>query len=106
MTLHLDVRMHVGQTRTGGILNQKTIFVVDDDQSVQNFLFSFLSIRGYKVACFGSGDELMSRLSSGGAPGLILLDVVMPDCDGVTVLQKVQALGLKVTLGTTEAGDE
>jgi two-component system response regulator AtoC len=79
-------------------MDHRTIFVLDDDETIQNFLFNFLSIRGYRVTCFGSGEALLLRLASEPAPGLILLDVVMPDCDGVEVLQKVQALAMQVPI--------
>jgi two-component system response regulator AtoC len=80
----------------GGTLLRPTVFVVDDDQTVRNYLFTFLAHRGYQSLCFETGEQLLSRLSEGAAPGLILMDVVMPDCDGVAVMHKVRNMGSTV----------
>jgi two-component system response regulator AtoC len=72
------------------------IFVVDDDQSLQDFFFSFLSTHGYRVECFGSGEALLSRLQSGQMPGLILLDVLMPGCDGVEAMHRIRTSGFNM----------
>jgi two-component system response regulator AtoC len=73
-------------------VEKRTVFVVDDDQSIQDFLFTFLTTRGYQVECFGSGDALFTRLPAGN-PGLILLDLVMPGCDGIEVMQRILKTG-------------
>src|SRR6185436_5230501 len=48
--------------------------------------------------CFGDGDSLLTRLSGQPAPDLVLLDVLMPGCDGVEVLEKVRKTGSKVPI--------
>jgi two-component system response regulator AtoC len=77
-------------------VERSRIFVVDDDQSLQDFLLTFLSTQGYQVECFGSGDALLSRLQAGESPGLVLLDVLMPGSDGVEVMHRMRAIGLDV----------
>ena len=74
----------------------RTIFIVDDDQGLQDFVFTFLSARGYQVECFGSGEALLSRLRGGSCARLILLDVVMPGCDGVEVIQRIRGIGSNI----------
>src|SRR2546421_5087328 len=75
---------------------KKRIFVVDDDSSIRDYLFTFLSIRGYYVECFENGQQMLNRLASNGAPGLLLLDVLMPGSDGIELLEKVRASGSSV----------
>src|SRR6266849_3332782 len=81
----------------GGLVDkERTIFIVDDDQGLQDFVFTFLSARGYQVECFGSGKALLSRLRGGSCSGLILLDVVMPGCDGVEVIRRIRGIGSNI----------
>src|SRR4051812_26401885 len=88
------------KSRSGGkIVHSRVIFVVDDNRDIQDVLFNVLSIRGYEVHCFDGGEALLSRLSSSAVkPGLILLDVMMPGCDGLEVIQKVRASGSSVPI--------
>ena len=67
------------------------IFVVDDEQSLREYLSIFLAKSGYKVRTFASGTELLENLQEH-LPDLILLDLKMPGMDGIQVLEKVQAL--------------
>jgi two-component system, NtrC family, response regulator AtoC len=83
----------------GKIVQTRTIFVVDDNQDIRDVLFNILSRRGYEVHCFDGGEALFLRLSSrANDPGLILLDVMMPECDGFEVIQKVRASGFDVPI--------
>jgi two-component system response regulator FixJ len=43
-----------------------------------------------------TGDQLIGRLSSGVQPSVILLDVLLPDGEGIEVMRKIQAMGVNV----------
>jgi len=86
------------KTDIEGDAMKRRIFVVDDEASVRGYLFSLLSSRGYSIECFESGEQMLKRLSSGDAPGLILLDVLMPECSGIEVAEKVKALGTSIPI--------
>src|SRR5262245_2358193 len=77
-------------------MSKRVIYVVDDDESIRTYLFSFLTAVGYSVECFNGGFALMDRLSSGRSPSVILLDVLLPDMDGIEILTKLQKMGLRV----------
>jgi two-component system response regulator AtoC len=76
--------------------NPSSIVIVDDNLDFQRYLSQFLSARGYAVDALTSGNELLARLTAGNIPSLILLDVVMPDIDGIAVIEKISAAGIKV----------
>ena len=64
--------------------------VVDDDRAFTDFLQTFLRTRGYEVDAYHSGTELLQHLRSGSAPNVILLDVLMPDLDGLETLRAIR----------------
>jgi DNA-binding NtrC family response regulator len=64
--------------------------VVDDDRAFTDFLQTFLRTRGYEVDAYHSGTELLQHLRSGSAPHVILLDVLMPDLDGIETLRAIR----------------
>jgi chemosensory pili system protein ChpA (sensor histidine kinase/response regulator) len=61
----------------------RTVLVVDDDRDVRDVMTQFLRLEGYAVATAANGLEALEHLRSGDAPCLILLDVMMPEMDGV-----------------------
>jgi signal transduction histidine kinase/ActR/RegA family two-component response regulator len=81
-----DVAVAVSETRTG----LETILVIDDDPSVRELMSRFLSKLEYRVVAAANGEEGL-RLAKRVQPLLITLDVVMPDCDGWTVLRKLKS---------------
>jgi len=66
------------------------ILVVDDTPANVKLLVDLLSVNGFDVIAAGSGTEGLERAAAG-SPDLILLDVMMPDLDGVTVCERLKA---------------
>jgi two-component system response regulator AtoC len=64
--------------------------VVDDDKDFTEYLQTLLKTRGYAVEVFHSGEAFIERLDSGAVPQLILLDVMMPDLDGIETLRAIR----------------
>jgi two-component system response regulator HydG len=67
------------------------ILVIDDDKAMRDACFQILSRQGYRVELAASarqGLTLLERLSF----DAILLDLVMPDMDGLEALKKIRAL--------------
>lgn len=67
------------------------ILIVDDDQINSRILSQRLIKRGFSVSCVSSGIECVEKLMND-TPDLILLDIVMPEMDGVQVLQYVRTV--------------
>jgi len=74
------------ETKTG----LETILVIDDDPSVRDLMSRFLTRLDFRVVAAANGEEGI-RLAKQFHPPLITLDVVMPDCDGWTVLKKLKS---------------
>jgi DNA-binding NtrC family response regulator len=67
------------------------ILVIDDDKAMRDACFQILSRQGYRVELAASAKQgltLLERLSFDS----ILLDLVMPDMDGLEALKKIRAL--------------
>jgi two-component system, NtrC family, response regulator HydG len=67
------------------------ILVIDDDKAMRDACFQILSRQGYRVEMAASAKQgltLLGRLSF----DTILLDLVMPDMDGLEALKKIRAL--------------
>jgi len=66
------------------------ILVVDDDPAVTRLLKRSLFYEGYTVVVAGSGEAGLT-LARDYPPDLIMLDVVLPDIDGLEVLRRLRA---------------
>jgi adenylate cyclase len=90
------------------------ILVVDDDAGNRDLLARRLSGRGHTVDAVGGGVEALRRIEDE-IPDVVLLDVVMPDLDGLAVLDSIRrhhslarlpvvmATGLSASEDVTEA---
>ena len=70
--------------------NLDTILVIDDDPSVRDLMSRFLTKLDLRVVVAANGEEGF-RLAKEIRPLLITLDVVMPECDGWTVLNRLKS---------------
>ena len=67
------------------------ILVVDDEPLVQKVSASELAKLGYAVACASSGREAVSYVQEHHVD-LVLLDLIMPDMDGVETFKSIQRI--------------
>ena len=71
-------------------MSRDAILVVDDEESTRAFLSDFLGSRGYKVEAVATGEEAVARITRGDPPAVTLLDLLLPDIDGLEVLTRVK----------------
>jgi len=67
-----------------------TILVADDEESIRWVLEQALSSDGHRVVCVGDGGAALAQLSSNEID-LALVDIKMPDLDGLELLQRARA---------------
>jgi DNA-binding response OmpR family regulator len=68
---------------------QKKVLIVDDEKVLLELLVSKMKQNGFAAIGARDGDEgLQTALAE--RPDLILLDIVMPKMDGITVLKKLR----------------
>jgi two-component system KDP operon response regulator KdpE len=65
------------------------VLVVDDDETIRRTLRINLRARGYEVEVVGSGRDALSTLEDA-PPDLVILDLGLPDVDGVEVLRRLR----------------
>jgi two-component system, chemotaxis family, chemotaxis protein CheY len=67
------------------------IMIVEDDADNASALREVLEEEGYQVTRACDGADALKKLSGGPAPGLILLDYMMPEMDGSQLARAVKA---------------
>ena len=73
------------------------ILIVDDEPRIRELIREHLQYAGYVCEEAGDGSAALSLLSGGGFD-LVILDVMMPKMNGVEVLQKLRAEGIKTPI--------
>lgn len=79
----------------------KTIFIIEDDQSIGDMLQEVLQKEGYRVQRAYSGTEAALLLGQG-LPDLVLLDLMLPGLPGEELLGRLQ--GVPVIVVSAKAG--
>jgi two-component system response regulator FixJ len=74
-------------------VSDRIIHLVDDDEAIRRSAGFMLKTSGYKVNSYASGIELLKEVKHL-QPGCILLDVRMPEMDGLQVQQALQERGV------------
>lgn len=67
------------------------VLIVDDDGEIRDLLGRFLQKHGYKVSGVQSGREMRKKLDSEQI-GLVILDVMLPGEDGMTLCRELRAM--------------
>lgn len=71
---------------------QVTILVIDDEPAIRRLFHAALSRAGYRVVEAGSGREALSAVHID-KPDLVLLDLGLPDRDGLELIQLIKTAG-------------
>lgn len=66
----------------------QTIMVVDDETEILDMLKHYFSLEGYHVITATGGKEALQKLAK--QPDLILLDINMPDIDGLSLCKSIR----------------
>src|SRR5437016_4111169 len=78
-------------------MGQKAILVADDDSSIRSLLRQLLSDEGYSVAEAATGVEVVDKVKEA-SPDLVIMDVRMPELDGIEALSRVKASSPKTAV--------
>ena len=85
--------------------DKKTILIVDDEKMILNLLSHNLSREGYNIIEATDGIEAI-KIAQEKKPDIILLDVMLPKMDGLTVCKRIKNLMNVPILMVTARGEE
>ncbi len=68
----------------------KEILIVEDDEVIQGYLKSLLEDLGYVGITCVDGSQAQNKISDS-APILILMDILLPDMDGLSLCRKIKS---------------
>jgi len=67
----------------------QTVLVVEDETSIASFVALYLKNAGYRVQTAGTGQEALDAVGRE-RPDLIVLDLMLPDLDGIEVCRRIR----------------
>src|SRR5437763_15949851 len=71
---------------------KEKILVVDDEPSIRKYLQTLLEVDGFDVETVSSGREALGKVNAGERPDFIILDVLMPELNGLDTLKELMQL--------------
>src|SRR6202008_1643537 len=72
--------------------NKEKILVVDDEPSIRKYLQTLLEVDGFAVEAVPSGKDALQKIGAGERPDFVILDVLMPEIDGLETLRQMMQL--------------
>jgi two-component system response regulator AtoC len=71
---------------------REKILVVDDEPSIRKYLRTLLEVDGFEVEVVSSGKEAIAKVSAGERPDFMILDVLMPELNGIDTLKELMRI--------------
>jgi two-component system response regulator MprA len=87
--------MTMGSTNSAD--GRARVLVAEDDRGVRESLVMALGLEGYHVEAVGDGEQALDSVLTR-EPDAVVLDVMMPFVDGLTVCRRLRARGVKVPI--------
>src|SRR5258706_1441786 len=72
--------------------SKEKILVIDDEPSIRKYLQTLLEVDGFEVETVSSGKEALAKVNAGERPDFIILDVLMPEMNGLDTLKELMQL--------------
>jgi two-component system response regulator AtoC len=69
---------------------KKRIFIIDDEETIRISLKEGLKDQGYEIYTYAKGSGILKEIEKH-SPHLIVLDVRLPDINGITLLEKIKS---------------
>src|ERR671924_1762903 len=67
----------------------QTVLIVEDESSIASFVALYLKNAGYAVRTAANGNEALAQFQAS-PPALIVLDLMLPDIDGIEVCRRIR----------------
>ena len=105
--LKLETAIHERGQNMNKEQTKKAVLIVDDDPAGLKLLAIKLTREGYRVITAQSGKSALETIELE-KPGLVLLDIVMPEMDGIETLKRIKAFDpdIPVTMVTSVWGEK
>jgi len=81
------------------------VLLAEDDRSVRDSLVMALELEGYQVTATTNGEHALAEFDPT-APDVVILDVMMPTIDGLTVCRRLRARGVRTPILMLTARDQ
>jgi len=88
-----------------GLQNSAKILVVDDDQNVFELVKLYADMEGFQVVGVNNGDLALSAFDKEN-PDVIILDLMLPGTDGITLCRKFREIRMVHIIMLTARGEE
>lgn len=74
------------------------VLIADDDEAIREVLSRVLEVEGYALDEAANGQEVLEKVatSNKNQPNIVLLDIGMPDTDGIQILQTILEQGIDI----------
>ncbi len=87
-----EISSFVWQSATMAAVKSPRVLVVDDEDNISFLVSSALKLEGCEVRTAATGQEAVLEADKFG-PDAVVLDVMLPDCDGFDVLRRLRSNG-------------
>lgn len=67
------------------------LLLVEDEQDTADLVMLIMKERGYHVSHASDGSAALEKIALMPPPSLVLLDIQLPDVDGITILETIRA---------------
>jgi two-component system, NtrC family, response regulator AtoC len=92
--------------KVGQMAEKERILVVDDEPSIRKYLETLLEVDGYQVEAVNSGVEAIQKIEGGDRPDFIILDVLMPDLNGIETLKQLMQIDRSLNIVMLSCSNE